>query len=573
MEDQPPPTDNVPNLLHDTMNTRHLVDPSAAERTVVTDLVVVGSGIAGMVAALKASRFCRVSLVTKSELKEGATRYAQGGVAIAVGKGDSPRLHMEDTMRAGAGLCDEAPVQVLVNEGVEAFDELIGIGAQFDADQGEVSLRREGGHSVARVVHSGDTTGSEIERALSASLKESENIEIYEHGFLVDVLTDDSGACTGVAVWAGNELVRFKSRAVLLATGGAGQIYSGTTNPLISTGDGISSAYRAGARVADMEFVQFHPTALFGHENPMFLLSEALRGEGAYIVDSDGNRFMDGIHPLAELAPRDIVVRAMAERMREAGAQNMFLDLRHLDQAELQDGFPAIMGRLRTEGYDPSTDLIPVTFAAHYLVGGIATDGSGRTSIKGLYASGETACTGIHGANRLASNSLLEGLVFSGRAVQDLEGYLESQGRVAVEDEFGGSGTHDLDGVPDDYGSGMSEKIRAETDEFRARATEGIGELRTPDGLIRFTRVAEQVMSERREVEPSDKDCVHQWELFNLAQIGFLIATAAYQRNESRGTHLRGDFPEPDESWSHRHILMTRDQVSMSDSVAAGIEW
>ncbi len=526
-----------------------------------------------MIAALKASRFCRVSLVTKSELSEGATRYAQGGVAIAVGKGDSPKLHMEDTMRAGAGLCDEGPVRVLVTEGPKAFDELIDIGARFDTNSGEVSLRREGGHSVARVVHSGDTTGSEIERALSTSLKENENIDIYEHGFLVDVLTDVDGSCTGVTVWAGNELVRFNARSVFLATGGAGQIFSGTTNPLISTGDGISAAYRAGARVADMEFVQFHPTALYGHENPMFLLSEALRGEGAYIVDKDGHRFMEGVHPLAELAPRDVVVRAMAEKMREAGAPNLFLDLRHLDQAELEDGFPSILGRIRSEGYDPAVTLVPVTFAAHYLVGGIATDEFGRTSIKGLYASGETACTGIHGANRLASNSLLEGLVFSRRAVRDLEGFLESQGSADTDEDLTSSGTHDLEGVPDDYGSGMSETIRAVTDRFRTSATLGIGQLRTPDGLGEFIDVACRVMDEKSHVEPTQKDSVHQWELFNMAQIGSLIAKAALHRSESRGTHLRSDFPEPDESWAHRHVLMTKDKVSFEDRVAVGIEW
>ncbi|MCH6161839.1 FAD-dependent oxidoreductase [Streptomyces sp. M600PL45_2] len=433
------------------------------------DVVVVGSGVAGLTAALRchAAGLATV-VVTKASLDDGSTRWAQGGIAAALGDGDSPDQHLDDTLVAGAGLCDEEAVRTLVTEGPAAVRRLIGTGARFDTDPatGEIELTREGGHHRRRIAHAGgDATGAEISRALLDAVRELRTgrradradqadqaedhgahggpygkggsapavrggLRTVENALVLDLLKTDDGAAAGVTLHVMGEgqhdgVGAVHAPAVVLATGGMGQIFSATTNPPVSTGDGVALALRAGAEVSDLEFVQFHPTALYlgaDAEGQQPLISEAVRGEGAHLVDADGVRFMVGRHELAELAPRDIVAKAIMRRAAERGAQpgteHMFLDARHFGAAMWESRFPTILDACRSHGIDPVTEPIPVAPAAHYASGGVRTDLHGRTTVPGLYACGEVACTGVHGANRLASNSLLEGLVFAERIAE-----------------------------------------------------------------------------------------------------------------------------------------------------------
>ncbi|WP_243717595.1 L-aspartate oxidase, partial [Actinomadura darangshiensis] len=388
-----------------------------------TDVVVVGSGIAGLVAALRCRPHGRVLLVTKALLDAGSTRWAQGGIAAALAADDTPEEHLADTLTAGVGLCDEDAVRVLVTEGPDAVRGLIGLGAAFDRAGGDLALTREGGHHRSRIAHAGgDATGAEISRALLAALKDS-GVEVIEHALVLDLLKDAGGRAAGITLHVMGEgqpggVGAVRARAVVLATGGLGQVFSATTNPEVSTGDGVALALRAGAEVTDLEFVQFHPTVLWlgeGATGQQPLISEAVRGEGVHLVDHGGERFMVGRHELAELAPRDVVTKGITNRMHETGASHMLLDGRHLGAATWESRFPTISAACRHHGIDPATEPIPVVPAAHYASGGVRTDLYGRTSVAGLYACGEVAWTGVHGANRLASNSLLEGLVYATR--------------------------------------------------------------------------------------------------------------------------------------------------------------
>ncbi|MGH8867017.1 MAG: L-aspartate oxidase, partial [Actinomycetes bacterium] len=395
-----------------------------------TDVVVVGSGIAGLTAALQARTAGRVMVVTKDVLAAGSTRWAQGGIAAALDPSDSPDDHLADTLTAGVGLCDPEAVRVLVTEGPAAVRRLIALGARFDRDAGGgVALTREGGHRRRRIVHAGgDATGMEISRALAAAVASDPGIEVVEHALVLDLLRTPDGRACGLTLHVMGEGARdgvgaVRARAVVLASGGMGQVFRATTNPHVSTGDGVALALRAGATVRGLEFVQFHPTVLWlgaAAEGQQPLVSEAVRGEGAFLVDADGTPFMQGVHPLADLAPRDVVAKAVTRRMRETGTDHVLLDGRHFGEETWRTRFPTILAACREHGVNPVTQPIPVVPAAHYASGGIRTDLHGRTDVPALYACGEVAWTGVHGANRLASNSLLEGLVFAERIGADL---------------------------------------------------------------------------------------------------------------------------------------------------------
>ena len=419
--------------------------------TTRADVVVVGSGIAGLTAALRihaADPSLHLLVVTKDVLAAGSTQWAQGGIAAALGPGDTPEQHERDTLVAGAGACDVEAVRALVTEGPDAVRELIALGTQFDHHpDGELSLTREGGHHRDRIAHAGgDATGAEIQRALIAAVERAPEIEVVQHALAVDLLRSADGGIAGLTLHVLGEgqhdgVGAVHCRAVVLASGGLGQVFSQSTNPSVSTGDGMAVALRAGARLRDLEFVQFHPTVMWlgpDSQGQQPLISEAVRGEGAFLVDFEGDRFMRDEHELADLAPRDVVAKAITRRMIESGHPHMWLDARHLGAEFWGKRFPTILGVCREHGVDPVTELIPVAPAQHYASGGVATDLFGRTSVPGLYATGEVACSGVHGANRLASNSLLEGLVFSRRIADVLPGELRPWAEPTTDDRTEG---------------------------------------------------------------------------------------------------------------------------------------
>ncbi|GAA0994262.1 hypothetical protein GCM10009555_086440 [Acrocarpospora macrocephala] len=548
-----------------TTMPRKLTAPSPGW-TVTADVVVVGSGIAGLTVALRYTELSpegRVLVVTKDVLSAGSTQWAQGGIAAVLDPEDTPAEHLKDTLLAGAGLCDEEAVRVLVTEGPDALKRLMEHGARFDRDaDGELQLTREGGHRRNRIVHAGgDATGAEVQRALIEAAAHEPRIEVIEHALALDLLKDAAGHTCGVTLHVMGEGARdgvgaVRAGAVVLASGGMGQVYAATTNPIVSTGDGVALALRAGAAIRDLEFVQFHPTVLWlgeGSTGQQPLVSEAVRGEGAVLVDAAGERFMAGVHELADLAPRDVVAKAIMRRMAETGADHVYLDARHFGARKWQARFPTILAVCRDHGIDPVTELIPVAPAAHYASGGVRTDLKGRSTVPGLYACGEVACTGVHGANRLASNSLLEGLVFAERIASDLIAVRRSPG------------------TPHDDGhenSLIDPRARGRIQAFMSR---GAGVLRSRESLATVHRALADARWTPIAVEP----CTESWEATNLHTVATALTVAAGLREETRGSHWREDHPDRrDDQWL-RHIDLTlteKGELAMESADALDIE-
>ncbi len=549
------------------MLQEYLINPSFTQKVhKYTDCIIVGSGIAGLSTAIRLAENSniKVKVFTKSSLSESTTWYAQGGIAAAIKKPDSWESHYNDTITAGQGLCDPKAVEILTKTAPEMIENLIEIGTNFDISEGEISLTIEGGHSFPRVLHAGgDATGEELEKKLLSYSKSMGRIKFFPDHFVLDVLVYKN-SCAGIIVMdiKTRRIEIYPSSNIVIATGGIGQIYDLSTNPPISTGDGIAMAYRAGASIMDIEFIQFHPTVFKTKDSRLFLISEALRGEGAYLRDPGGNRFMVGKHPMAELAPRDVVVKEIMRVMDEFGTDFVYLDATHIPESYLKVRFPNIVSKLKENGLDLKKDLIKVSPAEHYLNGGIKTDYNGRTNIKGLYSCGESAATGVHGANRLGSNSLMEGLVYGWKIYNDI---LKNIGKKRPESEIKA-----IEGTGKILEKSKTKKIKVKKScGTPANIKNLIRELKTTmtkkAGIFRDAKR----LKEAEEFVNFHINCDYLYntkdletlEFVNMLTVASLIIKAASLREESRGTHQRNDFPQKDDKNWKKHIILKKNKV------------
>lgn len=525
------------------MIPRYLVDVELDKLPVVDkDVIVIGAGIAGLFTAIRASEDHSVLMITKKSLLDSNTRYAQGGIAAVISEDDSPAYHRQDTLIAGAGLCSGEAVDVLVHEGPKGVRNLIKMGTQFDLENGEFALTKEGAHSQRRILHAnGDATGYEIVRALSETAVANPKIEVWDDHFVIDLVTVDGECCGAIVQKPSGERMFVRGKATILCSGGAGQLYRYTTNPEVATGDGIAMAYRAGAYIRDVEFVQFHPTSLCYPGAPRFLISEAVRGEGAVLRNIKGERFMERYHEQLELAPRDIVARAIVSEMEETKSTFVYIDITHEPPELVKHRFPTIYEYCLKYGLDLTSDWIPVAPAMHYMMGGVKTDLNGETNIKRLFACGEVSSTGVHGANRLASNSLSEAIVFGRRIVKRISDLppLTAQPSVAPESERGG--------VPIQAVVERRLKLQKVMVRYVGLRRNESGLLKGLEELKRQLPIFQATLTERE-----------QYEFANLLTCALLTTQAALQREESRGAHYRNDFPQRDDAQWRKHTILHR---------------
>lgn len=508
-----------------------------------TDVVVIGTGIAGLYTALKISEYADVTILCKKGLTESNTNRAQGGIAAAIAEGDSPDLHREDTLMAGAGLNSIEAVDVLAHEGPALVNDLVQLGTHFDLEDDHFALTMEGAHSRRRILHAnGDATGREIVRALAEQVLKNPRIEVIESAFAIDLITAENGSCKGVLYQHEGKMHYIRTKATVLATGGAGNMYRYTTNPKVTTADGFAMAYRAGARLRDLEFIQFHPTVLTYPGAPRFLISEAVRGEGAVLRNLSGERFMPQYHELEELAPRDIVARAIVSEIEKTKSTYVYLDITHQSPELIKSRFPTIYEFCLRYGLDMTTDWIPVAPAAHYVMGGVETDLSGETNVRRLFACGEVTSTGVHGANRLASNSLSEAIVFGKRIADRIREFLKEPCEH-----------YDLPRVEPRFPSPV-ERIDNCKLQMQKAMVRYVGVKRTRESL-------ERALGELGRFVPMLAHGYYkpnEWEFINLLTASLLTTQAALLREESRGGHFRNDFPKQRDQWL-KHIVFQRD--------------